>query len=90
MPPSRETFTLPRRVHLAETEKGDIQTAATVKVELRGRVDHATGVARKSEQHAVEERAAVCSVLNRLIVPVGFAARGHQLGHAVRDAETES
>ncbi len=74
-------------VHFAEAQEGDVQPAAGIEIELGGGVDHGGGVAGEAEQLAVQQGAAIGPVLHGLVVAVQVAARRHQLGHRVGDAE---
>ena len=77
------------RIELAETEKGDVEAAAGIEVELRRRVDHGAGVAREAEDGARQQFAAIDAMLDGLDIAARPHIGGDQRRHRVRDAKAE-
>ena len=60
---------VPPLVDFSEPQKGDVETAAGIEIELRRAVDHAAGISRIAEQRSGQQRAAVGAVFNGLEIP---------------------
>ena len=76
-------------VQLAKSEKGDVQPAARIEVELRGAVDHAAGIHGVAEQITIHQPAAIGAMFDCLEIAVRMAVTVDQLGNLVGDTKAE-